>query len=316
MSRSLNDEWNRDDWDGQDWCDEVTHPRSARVEESELERIENREAAALNDDYVVNWRSISDRKRALCNYCCEVCGVELRDNLWLLHVHHLDRDKTNNDDNNLQVLCAICHSVPDDHQHLRDRITATESAFILLRRGMLHGAVDTGPKKDSKEMRTGNQPPRILDAKAAAFLQPAASVASLTDLRKIFSYMGYACVANFWNGQYQGRADSKIEKRTVAVVGSSMKEIMKQLGTEIRKQHAEWIEEQRPHIPERHQRYVLLRRVEYKGIRAPSTTPHRTDNCYSCKTAVDNALDAECIACGWIICSNCAACGCGYSRYR
>jgi hypothetical protein len=39
---------------------------------------------------------------------------------------------------------------------------------------------------------------------------------------------------------------------------------------------------------------------------------HRTTRCYSCKTNLDNEVDLECRNCGWIICAQCGACGCGY----
>jgi len=42
---------------------------------------------------------------------CEICG----NSMWLgkqlhLEIHHIDGDKTNNDINNLQLLCPNCHS--------------------------------------------------------------------------------------------------------------------------------------------------------------------------------------------------------------
>ena len=46
---------------------------------------------------------------------CESCGLET----WLdfpitLEVHHIDGDKTNNSEDNLQLLCPNCHSVTDN----------------------------------------------------------------------------------------------------------------------------------------------------------------------------------------------------------
>lgn len=55
------------------------------------------------------------------------------------------------------------------------------------------------------------------------------------------------------------------------------------------------------------------------GQSDPGTRPaqalkmHRVTHCYSCKSSLDNATDAECLACNWIVCF-CGACGCGYSR--
>lgn len=53
------------------------------------------------------------------------------------------------------------------------------------------------------------------------------------------------------------------------------------------------------------------------GMENPGTRPigvqryRRITHCYHCKSPLDNAMDAECVACGWIVCT-CGACGCGY----
>lgn len=39
----------------------------------------------------------------------------------------------------------------------------------------------------------------------------------------------------------------------------------------------------------------------------------RVTHCYRCKKSLDNAIDVECKACGWIICG-CGACGCGWDN--
>src|SRR5438552_3794511 len=36
---------------------------------------------------------------------CEICGAPE------VHIHHRDRDRTNNDRSNLQLLCARCHRI-------------------------------------------------------------------------------------------------------------------------------------------------------------------------------------------------------------
>lgn len=40
---------------------------------------------------------------------CEICLVDFSEDSYLLDLHHLDRDPSNNDDENLAVLCALCH---------------------------------------------------------------------------------------------------------------------------------------------------------------------------------------------------------------
>jgi len=63
----------------------------------------------------------------------------------------------------------------------------------------------------------------------------------------------------------------------------------------------------------------FLRRVDVPRKSQPRVagTPwqrgiRRITHCYVCKEHLDNAVDLECTMCGWIICGNCGACGCGY----
>jgi len=56
--------------------------------------------------------------------------------------------------------------------------------------------------------------------------------------------------------------------------------------------------------------------LEKAGRAAPETkkaiNKNRASYCWNCKQPVDNSVDLECSACGWIICGNCGACGCTY----
>lgn len=62
------------------------------------------------------------RKIALANkpHVCEMCGCTPKE-MRLLHVHHRDRDRKNNDLSNLQVLCSTCH-LTVAHKYKRDRM--------------------------------------------------------------------------------------------------------------------------------------------------------------------------------------------------
>lgn len=53
--------------------------------------------------------------------------------------------------------------------------------------------------------------------------------------------------------------------------------------------------------------------ISYQGTRPTIKAKPRTAHCWLCRTALDNSIDIECVACGWILCA-CGACGCGYSR--
>ena len=56
-----------------------------------------------------------------------------------------------------------------------------------------------------------------------------------------------------------------------------------------------------------HNNYLIKKGLEPQSI-AKSNKKFRESVCWECKTAVDNSEDYECLACRWIICSNCGAC--------
>lgn len=64
-------------------------------------------------------------------------------------------------------------------------------------------------------------------------------------------------------------------------------------------------------IREAHRHFVENLGIPYSGT-STSSRARRITHCYSCKNNLDNAIDTECNACHWIVCS-CGACGCGYS---
>jgi len=63
--------------------------------------------------YVNGWDEISLAYRAKKDYTCEKCGINLSKNKYYLEVHHLNSNKTDNLESNLQCLCTECHSNVD-----------------------------------------------------------------------------------------------------------------------------------------------------------------------------------------------------------
>ena len=76
------------------------------------------ESTALIDRYVKDWPNISRKTRELRRWTCECCNLYLPRNTSYLHVHHRSGVKTDNSDNNLEVLCALCHAKRPYHTHM------------------------------------------------------------------------------------------------------------------------------------------------------------------------------------------------------
>lgn len=52
-------------------------------------------------------------ERECDNRICDRCGIELDMNSHKTHIHHIDKDRTNNQLENLMLLCSKCHA----HEH-------------------------------------------------------------------------------------------------------------------------------------------------------------------------------------------------------
>lgn len=61
---------------------------------------------------------LSHQVREAAGWMCQQCGVVLRGGYsYLLHMHHIDGDHTNNKEENLMALCVECHSQQDGIGH-------------------------------------------------------------------------------------------------------------------------------------------------------------------------------------------------------
>ncbi len=73
----------------------------------------------------------------------------------------------------------------------------------------------------------------------------------------------------------------------------------------------EMIEAVRKEAMSNHARKFITRGLPPPQI-IRSIKHHRTPNCYACHDHLDNRVNVECEACGWIICL-CGACGCNFA---
>ena len=53
---------------------------------------------------------------------CKSCRVDLSEQKRLLHVHHLNGEKSDNSAGNLIVLCADCHRKEPHHGHVHVKL--------------------------------------------------------------------------------------------------------------------------------------------------------------------------------------------------
>lgn len=68
--------------------------------------------------YAENWADLSATYRASKGFACEQCRLDLSNHKYLLHTHHVDGNKRNNQIANLKALCADCHRKQPLHDYM------------------------------------------------------------------------------------------------------------------------------------------------------------------------------------------------------
>lgn len=64
-----------------------------------------------------------------------------------------------------------------------------------------------------------------------------------------------------------------------------------------------------------HRNHVEQAGTKYLGVsQAPKAQNVRTTVCYSCHKTISSDINLKCNSCGWIVCSSCGVCGCGYEK--
>ncbi len=69
--------------------------------------------------YADGWEEISRDTKEKHNWTCQECSCDLSENRKYLHTHHIDADISNNDPENLKVLCIECHAKEYQHDHIK-----------------------------------------------------------------------------------------------------------------------------------------------------------------------------------------------------
>lgn len=93
------------------------------------------------------------------------------------------------------------------------------------------------------------------------------------------------------------------------VVGTTLATMLRQ--QKLEKERQERLGKQRQKTLEAHKQFLKSRNFECHGVQVATARQHRVTR--NCRGNLDNSVDLEGSACGWILC-RCGACGCGYRR--
>lgn len=69
--------------------------------------------------YADDWAEVSALYRQSKNYKCESCSLDLSKHKQLLHTHHINGNKRQNNAQNLMALCIDCHRKQPNHEYMR-----------------------------------------------------------------------------------------------------------------------------------------------------------------------------------------------------
>jgi len=97
----------------------------------------NRSQYVAATGYSDNWKYISNALREAANWTCSECRVNLSDIRFCLDVHHINGVKSKNQTENLKVLCKICHSNQDGHDHMKNDVRFKSQKELIIQKRKL-----------------------------------------------------------------------------------------------------------------------------------------------------------------------------------
>ena len=71
------------------------------------------------NEYSSDWDQISRHYKEKVGWRCKECGIDLGERKEFLEVHHTNRSKYDNSEENLRALCISCHAEQFQHQHIK-----------------------------------------------------------------------------------------------------------------------------------------------------------------------------------------------------
>lgn len=105
-----------------------------------------RKAGENDSVYTDDWPLISRQYRFEQGFKCELCGVNLSEHKRLLHTHHKNGVKIDNQRSNLQALCVDCHKKQPAHEHMFVRY---EDMQLLTRLRLEQNSFNASPSWDN-----------------------------------------------------------------------------------------------------------------------------------------------------------------------
>lgn len=105
-----------------------------------------RKAGGNDSVYTDDWPLISRQYRFEQGFKCELCGVNLSEHKRLLHTHHKNGVKIDNQRSNLQALCVDCHKKQPAHEHMFVRY---EDMQLLNRLRLEQNSFNASPSWDN-----------------------------------------------------------------------------------------------------------------------------------------------------------------------